>query len=766
MAQSGSILGNSVLRKEDPGLLTGANKYYDDLRFEGLAHIVFVRSTVAHGRLLSVDTSAAAGMPGVLAVYTADDLGLPDNVGFAGTPDHKRPPLARGKVRFVGDIVAAVVATDPYLAADAADAVVVDYDPLPAVVDLEESLGGGTLLFEEKGSNICFATAHGADVDALEGADAVAEARILSQRLAGVPMEPNGCVAVPEGDSLTLYATTQSPHALQPGVAADLGMDAANVRIIAPWVGGGFGPKATLYVEYIIAAAAARALGRPVKWTETRSENLLSMVHGRSFIMDTKLGVKRDGTIVGLQAKVLADGGAYPLVGVVLPMLTQMMSQAVYNIPKINFDAKTVLTNTTAIGAYRGAGRPEAAQMVERIMDVAADLIDMDPAEIRRKNYLRPEQFPLTTQTGANYDSGEYEKTLDAVLAAAGYAQLRKDQADRRASGATKQLGIGLSTYVEITAPLGLFVEYGSVSVEEDGTVVAKAGTSSHGQGHDTAFSMIVSDLLGVPMDKVRLVQSDTGEVPRGAGTMGSRSLQTAGSAIYTASNVVLEQAKKLAAHLLEANADDIVKGDDGLQVAGVPAKALSWAELAKAANDPARRPPDVEGPLSHELDFSEGDSTFPFGSHVAVVEVDLETGRITQLRHVAVDDCGRILNPMLVKGQQHGGIAQGIAQVLYEEVRYDQDGNPISGNLVDYLMPSAAEFPSFEASNTETDSPRNPLGAKGIGESGTIGSTPAVHNAVVDALSYLGITHLDMPCTPQKVWQAIRGAATASSAA
>ena len=449
-----------------------------------------------------------------------------------------------------------------------------------------------------------------------------------------------------------------------------------------------------------------------------------------------------------------------------LPMLTQMMSQAVYDIPKINFDAKTVLTNTTPIGAYRGAGRPEAAQMVERIIDVAADLLGMDPTELRRRNYLQPSQFPYTTATGANYDSGEYEKTLDAALAASGYTDLRREQEERRKNNDAKQLGIGVSTYVEVTAPLGLFDEYGSVSVEEDGTVVAKVGTSAHGQGHDTAFSMIISDLLGIPMDKVRLVQSDTAEVPRGAGTMGSRSLQTAGSALHTASGVVLEKARKLAAHLLEANEDDIVNGDDGLLVAGVPAKELSWADLAKAAKDPARRPADLdEGGLAHELDFSEGDSTFPFGSHVAVVEIDLETGGVTLLRHVAVDDCGRILNPMLVAGQQHGGIAQGAAQALFEHVQYDGDGNPTSGTLMDYLMPSAAELPSFEASNTQTDSPRNPLGAKGIGESGTIGSTPAVHNAVVDALSHLGVTHVDMPCTPEKVWRAIEGARSTAAA-
>jgi len=751
MAQ-GSILGNAVLRKEDPGLLVGTNQYTDDMKYPDMAHIVFVRSSVAHARITSIDTSAATGMPGVLAVYTAADLGLPDNVGFAGTPMHTRPPLAKDKVRFVGDIVAAVVATDRYLGQDAADAVMVDYDVLPAVVDLEDALAGGTLLYEALGSNVCFATALGADVDALEGADAVAEARILSQRLAGVPMEPNAAIAVPEGDRLTLICATQAPHALKPAMAAALGVDAEQIRVIGPWVGGGFGPKAAHYVEYEIAGAAARSLGRPVKWTETRTENMLSMVHGRSFIMDTKLGVKNDGTIVGLHARVIADGGAYPMVGVVLPMLTQLLSQAVYNVPKINFDAKTVVTNTTPVGAYRGAGRPEATQMVERILDVAADLVGMDPAEIRRKNFIQPEQFPYTTITGANYDSGDYEKALDQALAASGYAGLRAEQQRRRESGATKQLGIGVSSYVEITAPLGLFSEYGKVTIDDDGGATMVVGTSSHGQAHDTAFSMIVSELLGIPMDKVRHVQSDTDLVPRGAGTMGSRSLQTAGSAVFVASENVLEQGKKIAARLLEAAESDIVKGEGGLQVVGVPAKVVSWADLAAEAKKDG-------GALAHELDFSEGDSTFPFGTHVSVVEIDMETGGVELLRHVAVDDCGRILNPMLVAGQQHGGIAQGIAQVLYEHVQYDEDGNPRSANLMDYLMPSAAEMPSFETSNTETPSPRNPLGAKGIGESGTIGSTPALHNAVVDALSHLGVRHVDMPCTPERIWAAIHAA-------
>ncbi len=759
MARTGSILGNAVLRKEDPGLLTGVNQYVDDMKHPGMLHVAFVRSTFAHANLVSVDTSDAEAMPGVVAVYTADNLELTGNVGFAGAPGHVRPPLAKGKVRFVGDIVAAIIAEDRYLATDAAEAVIVEYDPLPAVVDLEESLAGGTLIWEEKGTNVAFNTKHGEGVDALAGADVVAKARILSPRLAGVPMEPNCCLAVPEGDEMIFYVSSQGAHAVHAALAPELGMEPADLRVIAPWVGGGFGPKLAYYVEYNIVATAARKLDKPVKWAETRSENMLSMVHGRGMIMDAELGVTRDGKIVGLKANVLADGGGYPMIGTVLPMLTQMMAPGVYTVPAINFEATTVLTNTTPTGAYRGAGRPEATQLMERILDVAADLIDMDPAQIRRINFLQPDQFPLTTPTGANYDSGEYEKALDAALEAAGYADLRADQKARRDRGDRLQLGIGVASYVEITAPLGLFTEYGAVEVNDDGSATMWVGTSSHGQGHDTAFSMLVSDMLGIPMELITHVQADTAKVPRGAGTAGSRSLQTAGSAVHVASEVVLAKAKKVAAHLLEANEEDIVKGDNGgLQVAGVPAKALSWAELAKAAKNAESWPYADEG-LRHELDFSEGDSTFPFGSHVAVVEIDMETGGVRPIRHIAVDDCGRILNPMLVTGQQHGGIAQGTAQALYEEVRYDSDGNPQTGTLMDYLMPGMPELPSFETSNTQTDSPRNPLGAKGIGESGTIGSTPAVHNAVVDAVSHLGVAHIDMPCTPEKIWKAITAA-------
>lgn len=766
MSESGSILGNSVVRLEDPTLLTGAGQYVDDLKVADAARVVFVRSTVAHGTVTSVDVEGARQMPGVVAVYHAagDDLGLAPFQGFPMLPDtFNRPVFARDRVRFVGDIVAAVVAETAAQAFDAAEAVVVDIDPLPAVVSPDAALApDAPLLFPDAGSNVCFATAFGEDEDPLADADVRAEVEMVSQRLAGVPMEPNGCLMVPgepEG-GITCWISHQAPHSVQPVVAGALGLDPAVVRIVCPWVGGGFGPKAAVYVEYLVAAAAAMRLGRPVKWIETRSENMVTLVHGRDYSMKATLGLTNDGRIVGLDASVSAAAGAYPALGAVLPMLTQMMSVGVYDIPKVRFRGTTALTNTTPVGAYRGAGRPEATQLIERVMDVAADQLGIDPAELRRKNFIQPSAFPLTTVTGGAYDSGEYAKALDAVLAAADYKALRQEQERRRKAGDRLQLGIGVSAYVEVTAPLGLHTEYGAAEINDDGTATIAAGTSVHGQGHHTAFAMVASSVLGIPMDKINFVNSDTAVVPRGAGTMGSRSLQTAGNAVMAASEQVLARAKQIAAHTLEASPDDIVVGDGGLHVAGVPGQMVSWADLAAASKDASKLPEGMEAaPLRHEGDFDGGNSTFPFGAHVSVVEVDTETGGVRMVRHIAVDDCGRILNPLLVTGQQHGGIAQGAAQALYEWMQYDEDGNPLTSNLMDYLIPAASEFPSFETSNTQTDSPRNPLGAKGIGESGTIGSTPAVQNAVVDAVSHLGITHIDMPCTPERVWRAIQSA-------
>ena len=560
---------------------------------------------------------------------------------------------------------------------------------------------------------------------------------------------------------MTCWVSHQAPHSIHGAYAPALGLEPDQLRIVCPWVGGGFGPKAAPYVEHLVTAAAALALGRPVKWAEGRSEDMVSLVHGRDYVMTAKLGLSADGKIVGLDGSVVASAGAYPGVGAVLPMLTQMMSVGVYDIPAVRFQATSLLTNNTTIGAYRGAGRPEATQLIERVLDVAADQLGMDPAEIRRVNFLQPSQFPLTTPTGGGYDSGEYEKSLDAALLASGYAELRAEQARRRTNGHTKQLGIGLSTYVEVTAPIGLHVEFGAVEINDDGSATVFAGTSVHGQGHHTAFAMLASDVLGIPMDKITFVNSDTASVPRGAGTMGSRSLQTAGSAIHLAATEVLDRARRIAGHLLEAPAEDMVVGEGGIHVAGVPSKSVSWVELAAASKDASKLPDGLEpATLRHELDFDGTNSTFPFGAHVSVVEVDMETGGVTMLRHVAVDDCGRILNPYWWRASSTAVSPRARRRRCTSGCSTTRTVTRSPRTSLDYAIPSAAELCSFEVSNTQTDSPRNPLGAKGIGESGTIGSTPAIQNAVIDALSHLGVTHLDMPCTAERVWRAIQAAA------
>lgn len=759
----GSFLGNRVLRTEDQELITGAGDYTADLPVEGAYHVAFVRSPFAHGTITSIETEDARGLPGVVAVYTFDDIGLTPRNGLPGVVPEAmaRPHLASGKVRFVGDIVAVVVAETAAQAQDASEAVIAEIETLPAVVGPEAAVAdGATLLFEHE-SNVAAAGGTGEVEGLLDGADTVVRATFHNQRVAGVPMEPNACVARPgEPDGgITMWLSTQTPHGAQGALAGDLGLDPSQVRVIAPRVGGGFGPKAYEYIEWSVVAKAALLLGHPVRWTETRSENMLSMVHGRAQVQHVELGLTKAGKIVGLKADVIGDAGGYPMLGSILPSLTQLMSQGVYDIPKIQFNWQAVATTTTPIGAYRGAGRPEATQMLERILDIAADELGIDPLELRRDNFIPPAEFPFTTLTGAPYDNGEYAKTLDAVIEAAGYQDLLAEQSRRRDRGDRVALGIGVGCYVEVTAPLGLDGEWGSAQAHPDGSFTVSAGTSAHGQGHATAFAQVASAVLKVPMDKITLVQSDTAKVPRGVGTLGSRSLQTGGSAIHSASGELVQRAREIAAHLLEAGVDDIELTEQGLGVKGVADRVVSWSQAAAAAEDGTGSPDGTASALREELDFKQGQSSFPFGSHIAVVEVDLDTGFVTQLRHVAVDDCGRILNPMLVEGQQHGGIAQGISQALFELVSYDEDGNPTSGNLASYAIPTAADLCSFEASTTETPTHLNPLGAKGIGESGTIGSTPAVHNAVVDALSHLGVRHVDMPLTPQAVWRAVRAA-------
>jgi len=756
---STSIFGSVVLRTEDPRFLRGRGRYTDNVDAEGAVRASFVRSMMAHARLRRVDASAAGGMPGVAAVLAATDLDLaPQRPSGSVSGPFERPVLARDTVRFVGEAIAVVLAESLGQAQDAAENVEVEYEPLPVVVGSEAALAAGApLLFPEAGSNLADGFETEWEADVLAGADVVVRARMVNQRVAPVPMEANAILVVPEDDGgLTVWVSTQVPFDIRSDLAEWLALAKDRIRVIAPDVGGGFGAKLAVYPEYLVCGVAAVRIGRPVRWMETRSESMVNMTHGRAQVHDVELGARRDGTIVGLRVDILADMGAYPT-ATYLPPTTQMMLSGVYRIPRIACRGRSVVTNTTPVAPYRGAGRPEATALLERSMDLLAAELGMDPAEIRRRNVIPPDAFPYDTAVGTTYDVGDYERALDEALRLSGYERLREEQAERRARGDRVQLGIGLSTYVEIT---GFAREFGSVQVSPDGSATVLTGISPHGQGHETSFAQIASGILGIPFDRVRVIHSDTGLVPSGEGTYGSRSLQIGGSAVWNASQAVLEKARRIAAHLLEVGEADIVHHDDGrIGVAGAPDRALTWGELALAATESPRLPEGLEPGLSASVKFKQRDSTFPFGAHVAVVEVDMETGEVRPVRHVAVDDCGRILNPLLVEGQVHGGLAQGIAQALYESVEFDELGTPLTSNLTSYLMPSAAELPGFLSSHTETPTPLNPLGAKGIGEAASVGSTPAVLNAVVDALSHLGVRHIDMPCSPERVWRSIRGA-------
>jgi carbon-monoxide dehydrogenase large subunit len=750
----GSILGTVVRRTEDPELLTGRGTFIDNLKVDDLLHMVFVRSTMAHASLLSVDTAAARSMDGVVAVYLADDLRLADLAGFMPINELcARPPLAVGRVRFVGDIVAAVVATHRAAAEDAAEAVVIDYEALPAIVDPEAALMPDAVqLFGDVEGNLAASWRDTQDVDPLAGADVVVRARLENQRIAVMPMEGNAIAAIPSDVSgLTVYVGTQLPHMFATEAVGLVGLESERLRVVTPHVGGSFGGKAGVIPEHLITMAAAQVLDRPVKFVESRQENL-SIMHGRGQVQYVEMGLTSKGRITGLRCRMIGDAGAYGGYGGGLALgPTRTMAQGPYAIPVISYSGAAAVTNTAPTGGFRGAGRPEATAMLERLLDIAADELEIDPVEIRRRNLLPPDVFPYSTVMGARYDNGEYARCLEAVVSAARYDDLRAEQARRRATGERVQLGIGICTYVEITGFGGS--EYASVEVHADGTATVKVGTSGHGQGHPTAFAMLVSDRLGIPVERIKFLQSDTSVVPRGGGTGGSRSLQLGGSSLYRAAQNLFDRARAMAAEMLEANPDDIVLTDDGrLGVAGSPSIGLDWPSIVQAADA-------VGQPLVEELDLVQDGATFPFGAHVAVVEVDIETGLVRWLRHIAVDDCGRIVNPLIVRGQQHGGIAQGAAQVLWEQFVYDADGNPLTSTLAEYEMPSAAEMPSFETMNTETPTHMNPVGAKGIGESGTIGSMPAVHNAVVDAVSHLGVRHIDMPCTPERVWRAIEAA-------
>ncbi len=755
----GSILGHAVRRREDPRLVTGTGRYVDDIQPAKCLHVAFVRSTLAHAAIRTIDVEAATAAPGVVAVLTAADLGLPARVGFPMVPAPlARPPLAVEHVRFVGEPVALVIAESPGEAEDAAQLVGLDLEPLDVVVDANAARrAGSALLFPAHGSNVANHIASRAESDVLADAEVTIRGRFVNQRLAPVPMESEAILVVPEAGRLLVWATSQAPFGLRAAMASSLGMGPDEIRVVVGDMGGGFGAKAGARPELIVIAAAARKLGRPVKWIETRSENMVAMTHGRGQVQEVELGATRDGRLVGLRARVVADIGAYPGIAMLLPFLTGQMASGVYAIPAIDYEADCVVTNTTPLGAYRGAGRPEAAAMVERAIDMLAVELGIDPADLRRRNLIAPDRFPYTTAGGATYDSGEYERALDKLLEISAYRELRADQARRRERGDRLQVGIGLSVYVEVTA-VGIGPEWGAVRIETDGTATVRCGTTSFGQGHETSLAQIAAEQLGLPLESVLVIQSDTDAVARGSGTVGSRSMQHGGSAVHQAARAVRDKARDLASHLLEASPEDIVFVGGAVGVAGVPERALSWAELAAAAGDRKNLPEGMEPGLAADADFA-GDGSYPFGAHCAVVEVDTETGDARLVRFFAVDDCGRIINPLLAEGQVHGGIAQGIGQAMLEEVIFDDHGTPRTASMVDYLIPSIGEVPEVVTATTVTPSPNNPLGAKGIGESGTIGSTPAIQNAVVDALSHLGVRHIDMPLTPERVWAALAAA-------
>jgi len=751
-------MGQRILRVEDDRFLRGEGLYVENQEVPGALHATFVRSPVAHARIAGIDTSAVESVPGAQVFTAADvDLAVFPPPPIPGINDKMvRPFFASDVVRFVGDIVAVVLTEDRASGVDAAELVLVDYDPLPAVVDPEAALAGDVLLYPDLGTNVCASHPVEAPDDALfEGCDVVVSGRLVSQRLAACPLEARGCVAeLGEDGRMTLWLSTQTPHLDRHVLGLFLGLGDEGVRVVAPDVGGGFGAKG-LSVETVIVPWLARKTGRPVRWTETRSENMVAMQHGRAAVLEFELGGSRDGDAQAYRLRVVQDAGAYPGLGAILPGFTALMSSGVYAIPKIESDTVSVVTNTTPTGPFRGAGRPEAAQAIERAMDLFAAELGLDPAEVRRRNLFRADAFPLTTASGAGYDSGDYGRALDLALETAGYEALRQEQERRRESGDTRALGIGVSVYVEITNGL-VEPELGDVEITPEGEAVLRTGSFSHGQGHETTFAMIVADRLGLPVEAVRVIKGDTDEVSQGTGTYGSKSTQIGGAAARQAAEVVVERARVLASEQLEASADDIVLDLErgGFHVVGSPTPVLTWKELAAAAA--------AEGRLAElraaEI-FKAGAPTFPFGAHVAVVEVDTQTGEVELRRLVAVDDAGTIVNPLIAEGQVHGGVAAGVGQALFEDFAYDEEGNPLTASFLGYAFPSAAELPAWDVVGMETPTPLNALGAKGIGESGTIGSTPAVQSAVVDALAPFGVRHVEMPANGERVWRALQSA-------
>ena len=738
-------------RVEDPAMLTGVERYLADLDLPGAAHVRYVTSIVAHARITGIDLEEARAAPGVLEVACGLDL----DIGPYPPIDPRlprsmhRPLLAIDTVRFVGEAVVAVVAETEAAAADAAELVVIDYEPLEPLVDIESSLGGDGLVFPDVGTNVAFHADSGDDVDP-QACEVSVRATFRSARVAACPLETRAGASRWEPDGrLVHWSSCQGAHPARALLCAVYDLPPDRVRVVVPAVGGSFGAKARPYPEEVLLPLLARRVGRPVRWVPDRSDDMVGLGHSRAQVQHVELGGRSDGTLEVMRLHIVGDAGAYPMVGAILPRNTGVLSPGPYRIPQVTWSADAVVTTTTPTAAYRGAGRPEAAAVVERAVDLFAAEIGMDPVDLRRMNLLRSDEFPYRSGTGLEYDSGDYHGCLDQALDSVGYQQLRVEQAGRRAAGGPVQLGVGVATFVDRTAGIPGDTEYGSSELRPDGSVLVRTGSTPYGQGHDTTWAMLVAARTGLPLDRIEVVHGDTDLVPRSGVTGGSRSVQWAGSAVAVATDDLVVRAREVAADLLEAAPDDVVidvRAGGRFHVAGTPAHAVSWEEVAAAS------PAD---PLRCEADAG-GEATFPFGAYVAVVEVDTETGKVVLRRLVTVDDAGRIVNSVIALGQVHGGAAQGVAQALYETFVYDDDGTPMTTNLADYAMPSAAEFPPFESALVETPTPNNALGAKGIAESGTIGAPPAVQNAVVDALAHLGVAHIDLPCTPERVWRAV----------
>ena len=777
-ATPSAAFGASIKRREDPRLITGRGTYVDDIKLVGMLNITLVRSPYAHANITSIDTSAASAVDGVVAVYTGEDLAeqlgsLPCGWVVPDTIEVPHPPLAIGKVRCVGDAVAAIVADNPTAAIDAAALVDVGYDVLPAAVNAEAATkDGAPQVHDDAPNNVGFEwEVGGGDVDAAAAsAEVRVSERIVNQRLIPNSMEGRAVVADynPGTNHVTLWTSSQIPHLVRLLMALVTGHPEHQIRVISPDVGGGFGCKLYLYAEEVIAFAIAKALGRPVKWTEERQENYLATTHGRDHIGDWEIMGNRDGIITGIRGTVYANMGAYlsTFAPAIPTYLFGLMLGGPYKIENVHCKVIGVFTNTTPVDAYRGAGRPEATYVVERMLDRFAAEIGMDPVEVRRKNLIPPFEDGYDVATGVTYDSGNYEKALDLALSMLGYEDFRKEQEEARKNG--RYIGVGLSTYVEICgmAPSAVAYALGAragvwesslVRVHPTGKVTVYSGASGHGQGHETTFAQLAASELGVPIEDVGVVESDTAQVQQGTGTFGSRSAVVGGTAIHMSVEKIKDKAKQIAAHMLEASPEDIVYEDGQLFVQGAPTEAKSFQEVALAAYWYDGLPEGLEPGLEATSIYDPKNFTWPFGTHICVVEIDPDTGDTKVLRYVAVDDVGNVINPMIVEGMVHGGVAQGLGQALWEEAVYDDDGQLITGSMLDYAIPQAASLPSFETARTVTPSPTNPLGVKGAGETGTIAASPAVINAVVDALSPFGVRHIDMPAKAEKVWRLIQ---------